>query len=121
MKALLALSIVATLLAGQAFAACQAPANSVKVPNGSKASKDEMLATQRAVKDYDAAVKTYADCLKSEQEEKLQAGGASLSEEQKQKINMEYAKRQNEEVDKLEKLAAKFNLELKAYKAKNPS
>ena len=37
----------------------------------------------------------------------------------KAKVNAELAKRSNAEVDKVQKLADKFNVELRAYKAKN--
>lgn len=117
MKFLLPLSLVATLLAAPAFADCTAPNNEVKIPNGNKATKEEMLAAQHAIKDNDAAVKVYADCLKSEQEAKIAAGGNQMKDEAKQKINAEYANRQNAEVEKLQKLADQFNVELRAYKA----
>ena len=44
-----------------------------------------------------------------------------MTEEQKTKVAGRYAERQNVEVDKLQKAADKFNTELKAFKAKNPS
>lgn len=121
MKALLPLTIVATLFAGTASAACTAPDNIAKIPNGSKATKDEMVAAQRSVKAYDAAVKVFTDCLKTEQDAEIAAGGEKMTEDQKTKVAGRYAERQNVEVDKLQKAADKFNTELKAYKAKNPS
>ena len=44
-----------------------------------------------------------------------------MTEDQKTKVAGRYAERQNVEGDKLQKAADKFNTELKAYKAKNPS
>lgn len=120
MKALLPLTLIASLCAGPALAECTAPENTVKIPNGSKATKDEMIAAQRSVKSYDAAVKVYTDCLKTEQDAEIAAGGDKMTEEQKNKVVGKYAERQNNEVDKLQKAADKFNIELKAYKAKNP-
>lgn len=120
MKALLPLTIIATLCAGAASAACTAPDAVAKIPNGSKATKDEMIAAQRSVKAYDAAVKEYAECLKTEQEAEIAAGGDKMSEEDKLRIASRYAERQNAEVDKLQKAADRFNIELKAFKAKNP-
>jgi hypothetical protein len=117
MKMLLPLSFVATLLAAPAFAECVAPANSVVIPDGATATKDALLAAQHAIKDYNAAVTQFADCLKTEQEAKLAAGGDKLSDANRQKINLEYAARNNAEVDKLQQLADKFNLELRAWKA----
>lgn len=121
MKLLLALSLTAALFAGQAFAACTAPGNSVSIPNGSKASKDEMIAAQQAVKAYDAAVKSFIECLKKDQDAEIVAGGEKMTDAQKAKVAGRYVDRQNIEVDKLQKVADKFNAELKAYKAKNPA
>jgi hypothetical protein len=119
MKVLLPLTLVAALIAGPAAAAdCVAPNNDVKIPDGSKATKDEMLAAQHAIRENDAAIKQYADCLKAEQDAKLAAGGDTMKDEDKLKIATEYANRQNAEVEKLQKLADQFNVELRAYKAK---
>ena len=122
MKLMLPLTLSALLLAGQAMAAeCTAPTNDINVPNGSKASKDEMLATQRAVKAMDAAVKEYGECLKNMQDAELAAAGDKLTEDMRTKIVAKYADRSNAEVDKLQKVVDKFNAELKAWRAKNPA
>ncbi|MFT3907713.1 MAG: hypothetical protein QM718_15555 [Steroidobacteraceae bacterium] len=119
MKAVVTLSMLAFVAAGPTFAACEAPNQSIKVPSGASASRDEMLATQRAIKEYDAAVKTYSACLKSEQDAAIAAGGDKITADEKSKIEAKYAERQNAEVDKVTAVAAAFNVELKAFKAKN--
>jgi hypothetical protein len=118
MKVLLPLTLIAALIAGPAVADCVAPNNEVKIPDGSKATKDEMLAAQHAIRENDAAVKQYAECLKAEQDAKLAAGGDKMKDEDKLKIATDYANRQNAQVEKLQKLADQFNVELRAYKAK---
>ena len=118
MKAFLPLSLIAVLVAAPAWADCVAPVHNIKMPDGSKATKEEMLATQHAIKDGNAAVNAFADCLKAEQDAKIASGGDQMKDDQKQKIGAEYANRQNSEVEKLQKLADKFNVELRAYKAK---
>lgn len=121
MKALLPVTMIALLAAGSAFAECKAPQSNVTIPNGSKASLAEMVAAQKAVKALNAETTAYTDCLMTEQDAALAAGGDKLSKEDHDKIVTRYSERQNSEVDKLQKLADKFNTELKAYKAKNPS
>lgn len=100
MKAILLTGLVAIAgFAGQsAFAGCTEPSEVTDVPSGATASRDDMLAAQRAVKAYDAAVKDYTSCLTA-------AGDTS--------------NKGNEAVDKLTKVAAKFNQELHAFKEKN--
>ena len=120
MNVLLPLSLVAALAAAPAFATCTAPANEVKIPDGSKATMDDMLAAKHAIQENNAAVETYTQCLKTEQDAKIAAGGTDMKDEERVKISTEYANRQNAEVEKLQKLADKFNVEVRAFKAKQP-
>lgn len=113
MKTLLTVSILATLTAGPVCADCAAPNDDVQIPNGNSATREQMLAAQRAVRAYNAEVKQFADCLQQEQDAKVAAGGDQA------KLAEEYAKRQNAVVDKLQQIADKFNVELKAFKTKN--
>jgi hypothetical protein len=79
------------------------------IPSGSAATRAEMVAAQKAVKAYDIAVRAYADCL---QQENAVAGDQS-------KLAEEYDRRTDAEVDKLQRLADRFNNELRAFKARN--
>ena len=118
----LTLTLSAALLAGPVLAAeCTAPTASITIPNGSKATKDELLATRRAVNDYDASVKTYTECLKTAQDAELAAAGDKITDDQRSKIVAKYVQKSNVEVDKLQKLADQLNAEIRAFKAKNPS
>jgi hypothetical protein len=121
MKALLPVTMIAILAAGSAFAECTAPKTTLAIPNGSKATLEEMVAAQRAIKALNVDMTTFTACVQAEQEAELAAGGDKLSPEAHDKIVSRYATHQNSEVDKLQKLADKFNTELKAYRAKHPS
>ena len=118
MKVLLPLSLVAVLATAPAFADCPVPTASFTVPDGATATMDAMLAAKHAVKDYDTAIRAFTDCLKAEQDAKVAAGGDKLTEEDRQKISIEYANRQNTEVEKLQQLADQFNVAVRAYKAR---
>jgi hypothetical protein len=118
MKVLLPLSLIAALAAAPVYADCMPPNNDVKIPDGSAATKEEMLAAQHAIKDADAAIATFSDCLRAEQDAKIAAGGDKLTDADKLKISTEYVNRQNVEVEKLQKLADEFNVSLRAFKAK---
>jgi hypothetical protein len=61
-KALAILSLLAGLTVFPAFADCVAPPPAPNVPNGAIASRDDMLAAQKAVKAYDVTVQVYLDC-----------------------------------------------------------
>jgi len=118
MKVLLPVLLIAAALASPAHAACTAPTNEVKIPSGSTATMDEMLAAKKAIQENNAVVETYTQCLKAEQEAKIAAGGTDMKDEAKVKISTEYANLQNVEVEKLQKLADQFNVEVRAFKAK---
>jgi hypothetical protein len=77
---------------------CAEPMPFTEIPNGAHATREQMLAAQRSMKSYDNAVKTYTDCLHD-------AGDTSNKADQA--------------VDTLQKLAARFNQELQAFKQHN--
>jgi len=113
MRAMLNLCLLAALVSGPAFADCAVPEDTVQVPDGNTATREEMVAAQKAVQAFDAAVKTYSECLQQEQESKIAAGA------DKAKTQAAYSKLNNAEVEKVQQLADKFNQELRAYKAKS--
>jgi hypothetical protein len=101
------------ITAAPAFADCTPPSDSLVIPNGTQATKEEMIAAQKAVKALNAAVAAYGDCLKQEEDGKVAAGGDKV------KLHNTYAKLNNDQVARLQQVAAKFNDELHAYLAKN--
>lgn len=113
MKRALPVAALSVVFAGPVFADCAAPDNNVQIPDGSTATKAEMIAAQKAVQAFDASVKQYSECLQQEQQAKLDAGGDKV------KLQKQYAELNNAQVEKVQQLADKFNVELKAYKAKN--
>jgi hypothetical protein len=112
MKSILFVSVLVVLGIAPAHAACTAPDVAIQIPNGLTATLDEMKAAQAAVKTANAAVSDYTACLQQEQNDKIAAGG------DKNKIQKEYAKRNDEAIDKLQQVVDKFNAELRAYKGR---
>ena len=95
------------LLATGASAACDFPGN-VQVPDGSVASEAEMIAGQSAVKQFMANVEGYLVCL----DEEAAALGPDITEDEIRIRDM----RHNAAVDEMEKLAANFNAQIRAFK-----
>jgi hypothetical protein len=111
---LLALSMAAD-------AACVYPQAPTSLPNGNTATKDEMLAGQATVKEYKTAVEeTYLPCL---EQEKL-AGVAALDPadkdfaKKKDMLEQLQAKKHNAALDEEQAVAARWNEEIKAFRAK---
>lgn len=80
----------------------------IKVPDGNTATRDQMEAAQKTVKEYMAEVESYLACL--DEEEK--ALGEAVTEEQK---NL-HTSRHNAAVDALNAVAARYNEEVQVFK-----
>jgi hypothetical protein len=118
MKALVPLSIVVALAGAPAFAGCVAPLNDVRLPNGNKATTDEMTAAKHAIQENNTEVEAYTQCMKAEQDAKIDAIGPDITDEQKSKIASEYVNRQNAELEKLQSLADRYTIEVRTFKAR---
>lgn len=105
--------LLAALAAGTVHADCTPPDSAIQIPDGATASRDQMIAAQRAVKAYDVAVKAYGDCLQQQLDAKVASGADRV------KLSVQYDEMTNAEVDKLQRVASKFNAELRTFKAKN--
>jgi hypothetical protein len=119
MKALMAIAIVATLAAAPSYADCPYPAGPKKIPDGSTATLDDMLATKKAVKDYDDATSVYLTCIQREHDEALNALGDKATDKQKADLSRIETDRHNAAVAALQGVADRFNEQVRAYKAKN--
>ncbi|MEM7765475.1 MAG: hypothetical protein AAF290_15530 [Pseudomonadota bacterium] len=117
MKILNALLILSGLLlvSTAAQAACNYPSK-VPVPNGSEASQEEMVAGQKAVKNYMNSMNEYLDCIEAEAKAAASADEAPEITEQR---NTLMTKRYNAAVTEMETLAADFNVQVRAYKARS--
>ncbi len=113
-----------TLGSSVAMADCTKP-DSPQLPEGGKATMEDMLAGQKAVKAFQEANMDYMKCLEAlftEAEETVKAG-ADLTEEalaEAQKTYTEAVEAYNAAVSTEESVAGQFNTEVREYKAANP-
>ena len=123
MKFLTAAAIPFLLALGSAAnAACVYPAAPNKLPNGNNATKDEMVAANGAMKEYSKAVQdTYLPCLQQEETDAIAALDPADKEfpQKKEAAEAIHAKKHNAALDELQALAARWNEEIKAFKAKD--
>ena len=89
---------IASLTSFSTWAACKAPPPPPSPPSGIAATRAEMLSAQSAIRTYNAAVVAYTECVRKD--------GGSETEI-------------NEVIEQLEKLAERFNAELRAFKQKS--
>ena len=119
LAAFAALAALAALAAPVAYAACEYPKSLAQFPDGNTASLDEMKAAQGSVKEYMAQMDGYLKCLDGESPPP--PAGAQLTEAQKKEVDARErmrAQKHNAAVADMESVADRFNIQLRAYKAK---
>jgi hypothetical protein len=123
MKMLTALVFAPALLALSAAAqaaSCVYPQAPQALPNGAKATKEEMLAAQGLVKEYAKNVQeVYLVCLDKDKEEQIAALNPADPELAAKKASVEtiHAKKYNSALDELQALVDRWNAEKKAFGA----
>jgi hypothetical protein len=119
MKALYAIAALAALTAGPVYADCSYPPPPEKLPDGNTATLTEMVAAQKAVKDYDKAINAYVACLKLEHDDTIAKTGDKLTDQQKADLERVEVQRHNAAIDQLQSIADRFNEQVRVFKAKN--
>ena len=123
MKALIySLTAVAALAAGNAYAACSYPTAPEALPDGNTATLEEMVAAQKTVKEFDAAITAYTACLKLESDStiaKIDQSDPKKADAQKKDLERMQIQKHNAAVEADEALATRFNEQLKTFKAKS--
>ena len=95
---------------------CEYPQR-VGVPDGTTASKEEMIAGQRGVKEYISAMDEYLACIE-DAEQKTVAGLDKSDEDSKQQRIEMFNKKYNAAVEEMNLVAEEFNIQVRAYKAR---
>jgi hypothetical protein len=96
--------------------ACDYPAPPKSLPDGSSATKDEMLAGVKTISAYQETMAVYLACIEADQIVATQAL-ADDDEEGKTRKQSNFDKKYNSAVDEQTKTVEKFNLEIRAFKA----
>jgi hypothetical protein len=119
------LAIAALTIATQASAACAYPKSPDKIPDGSKATKEEMIAGMKMMRAYNDQIKTYTDCLKDEHDAaaaKIDSGLAQDKKDaQKAELDKVLAQKNDAAVDDASTVTGRFNDQIKAYNAAHKS
>jgi predicted transglutaminase-like cysteine proteinase len=105
-KRMLAAATVAYLVSLTAHADCVLPPAPSKVPDGKTASEQEMVTAMQTLKEYNMDVDTYLKCLEFETKQNR------LSSSDQEKMH-------NQAVDTLQKVASKFNEQVRTFKSKS--
>ena len=99
MRAPAIVGLIACLASVPALADCVEPRNVPHMPDGARASREEMLSAMKALRVYDAAVTQFMKCVRKDGD-----GQADQA---------------NQALDSLTSIADRFNAELRAFKKKS--
>jgi hypothetical protein len=109
------LSLILTLSASFALA-CDYPASLKELPDGTTATKDEMLAGVKVIASYQEEMATYLACIEADEIVAVQALDSDDKDGKKQRKSM-FDKKYNAAVDEQTKTVEEFNAQIRAYKA----
>jgi hypothetical protein len=107
------------LMAAAANAECTYPKEPSNTPDGATATQDQMVEGMKAVKEYNNSVTAYLSCLEQEMNARVEAAGPDAPAEQIEQIKAIHTKRHNAAVEALEQQAARFNEQVKVFKARD--
>jgi gas vesicle protein len=113
-----ALLIGAAFVVQQANAACDYPVAPGKIPDGSVASREEMLASKKEVTKYDADMNTYLVCIRTEFDASL-AAKPDTTPDQKKQMEKVHGQKEEAALAEVQDVVGRLNEQLKAWKAKN--
>ena len=104
-----------TSISSELTTKCKSYPQQPNIPNGTKASMDEMVAAQKAIKAYQAQAQSYRSCLDGVMAGWDSSGGIPDEIGQKKDIAVAFY---NRSVADEEEVANLFNTSLRAYKGK---
>ena len=113
-----ALIVGATFAAAQAHAGCDYPTPPGAFPDGGAATKEEMLAAKGVVVKYNSDMDAYLGCIKTEYDASV-AGLTSPTKEQLAKLEKTQTEKQDAAYKEVTDVTERFNVQLRAWKAKN--
>jgi hypothetical protein len=119
------LAFAALAFAAQASASCSYPKAPDRIPDGTKATKEEMLAGMKAMRAYNDLITKYTECLQGEHDAAVAKIDPSLAAEKKnaQKVELDNIQQQKNDaaVADAEAVTGRFNDQIKAFKAAHTS
>ena len=121
MNKFIGLSLLCAVICSPVFADCSYPKAPANLPDGNTAALEEMMSAKKSVEQYNKDMEAYLSCIKLEADEAFAKQGTAATEESKKQMAAVYVQKNDAAVDELQAVAARFNEQVRAYKAKHPS
>ncbi len=113
-----AVTTAAILAWAPAVMACDYPSKPSSLPDGTSATKEEMLEGVKMIKDYQAQMDEYLGCIEADEIVAMQSL-ADDDEEGKARRREMFDQKYNAAVDEQTLVVEEFNAQIRAYKAKS--
>jgi hypothetical protein len=113
---LLALGVLA--VAPASFASCTYPHAPTQIPDGATATKDEMIAAQKEVKQFMTDMDAYLKCIDAENPPAPTAGLSDSQKKEQDSRERVRLQKHNAAVSDEESVADRFNVQLHVYNDK---
>ncbi|MBV6417805.1 MAG: hypothetical protein CMLOHMNK_02570 [Steroidobacteraceae bacterium] len=117
---IIAAAVALAVVCGPSYAACTYPKAPEKLPDGTVAAKEDMLAGKRLVEQYNKDMEAYLACIKLEYDAQVTKDAATLTPEQKAELDKRQTQKYNAAVDELQAVAERFNEQIRAYNKAHP-
>lgn len=111
------IAALACLIAGTAQAACIYPQKPDRVPDGRTATRDEMIAAQKAAQQFDADITAFNACLDLEMAAYEKSG--AYDEKRLADLRVLQTKRNNAAVDEAQAVADALNEQIRIFNARD--
>lgn len=113
-----AIVCMAAIIAAPLALACDYPARPPQAPDGTTATKEEMLAGVKVISDYQASMSRYLTCIEADDVVANIAVNNSDEETKQQRLKM-FNMKYDAAIDEQSLVVEKFNVQVRAYKARN--
>ena len=110
--------LISTLFAASAMAECVYPKTPGAAPNGTGATKEEMLAFKAVIDTYQSEVNAYLECLDKDADAKIAEAGDNA--DTVKQIKQMRDKKHNAALDELTARADEFNQQVRAFNKNKP-
>ena len=108
---------VAIFFIAQGALACDYP-NRFDLPDGTTATKEDMIAAQKGVKAYMASMDEYLGCIEGDEAAAVLSLGDVDEDTKRQRADL-FNKKYNAAVEQMNLVAEEFNVHVRAYKDVN--
>lgn len=110
-------AILASMGTAHGQSGCIYPQPPQAIPDGSKATYEEMVEGHKAVRQFDSDVRTYTVCL--ELELKAQLENPSIDETSRRGLQELWISRNNAAIDQAQAVVERFNEQLRIFRARD--